>query len=139
MIDTVHVVLDTETTGLSPEKDRVVEIGAIKLINKKPVEKFHCYINPGRSISKEAEKVHGITDDFVRDKPSFAEIQDAFLLFIDRAKLVIHNASFDVGFLDAELARNGKALCVKDICEVEDTLMMVRKMSLRTLTNLPMV
>ncbi|SIS49413.1 DNA polymerase III subunit epsilon [Paracoccus saliphilus] len=105
-----EIVLDTETTGFDAEKDdRIVEIGALELLNHMPTgQTFHVYINPERSVPTEAFEVHGLGDDFLRDKPKFAEIAGDFLDFIgDDAKLVIHNASFDMKFLNAELKRAG--------------------------------
>ncbi|HLT76479.1 MAG TPA: DNA polymerase III subunit epsilon [Ferrovibrio sp.] len=102
-----EVVLDTETTGLDPrDGDRVVEIGCIELINHIPTGKhFHVYINPERPMPEEAFKVHGLSDEFLKDKPVFAAIAKDFCEFIGEDPLVIHNASFDIGFLNAELAR----------------------------------
>ena len=102
-----EIVLDTETTGLEPATgDRIVEIGAIELLNHKPTGKhYHQYINPERLMPHEAFAVHGLGDDFLREKPVFAAIADAFLQFIGDAALVIHNASFDMKFLNAELGR----------------------------------
>lgn len=105
-----EIVLDTETTGFDAEKDdRMVEIGALELLNHVPTgNTFHVYINPERSMPTSAFEVHGLGDDFLRDKPKFAEIAAGFLEFIgEDAKLVIHNASFDVKFLNAELKRAG--------------------------------
>lgn len=101
-----EVILDTETTGLDPANgDRVVEIGAIELLNHLPTGRtFHVYINPERDMPKEAEAVHGLSTTFLRDKPVFAAIAQEFLDFIGDATLIIHNASFDVAFLNAELA-----------------------------------
>jgi DNA polymerase III subunit epsilon len=100
-----EIILDTETTGLDPATgDRIVEIGAVELINHLPTGRtFHVYINPERDMPKEAEAVHGLSSAFLRDKPVFASIAGEFLEFIADATLVIHNASFDVGFLNAEL------------------------------------
>lgn len=102
-----EIVLDTETTGFDPEQgDRIVEIGAIELYNHMPTgHTFHHYINPERTMPEEAFAVHGLGDDFLRDKPVFADIAQAFLDFVQQAKLVIHNAGFDMKFLNAELAR----------------------------------
>lgn len=105
-----EIVLDTETTGFDAEKDdRIVEIGALELFNHLPTGRtFHVYINPERSMPTEAFEVHGLGDDFLRDKPKFAEIAQDFLDFVgDDSKLVIHNASFDMKFLNAELKRAG--------------------------------
>lgn len=100
-----EVVLDTETTGFDPETgDRIVEIGAVELMGHMATGRtYHQYINPERSMPEEAFQVHGLGDDFLRDKPKFAEIGQAFLDFIGDAKLVIHNAAFDIKFLNAEL------------------------------------
>jgi DNA polymerase-3 subunit epsilon len=101
-----EVILDTETTGLDPANgDRVVEIGALELLNHLPTGRtFHVYVNPERDMPKEAEAVHGLSAAFLRDKPVFAAIAQDFLDFIGDATLIIHNASFDVAFLNAELA-----------------------------------
>lgn len=100
-----EIVLDTETTGFDPEDgDRIVEIGAVELLNHVPTGRtFHEYINPERSMPQGAFEVHGLGDDFLKDKPKFAEVGQAFLDFVGDAKLVIHNASFDMKFLNAEL------------------------------------
>lgn len=100
-----EIVLDTETTGFDPQSgDRIVEIGAVELIGHVPTgETYHQYINPERAMPDEAFQVHGLGDDFLRDKPKFAEIGQAFLDFIQDSKLVIHNAAFDIKFLNAEL------------------------------------
>ena len=100
-----EIVLDTETTGFKPEEgDRIVEIGAVELWNHVPTGKtYHQYINPQRSMPQEAFEVHGLGDDFLRDKPVFAEVGQAFLDFVGDAKMIIHNATFDMKFLNAEL------------------------------------
>lgn len=100
-----EIVLDTETTGFEPEQgDRIVEIGAVELYNHLPTGRtYHQYINPERAMPQEAYEVHGLGDDFLRDKPVFARIAQEFLDFVQDAKLVIHNASFDMKFLNAEL------------------------------------
>ena len=102
-----QVILDTETTGLDPSQGhRVIEIGAIEMVNRRQTQRtFHVYINPERLVDPEAMAVHGITDEFLADKPNFAGIVDEFVDFIRGAELIAHNAKFDVGFLDAELAR----------------------------------
>ena len=102
-----EIVLDTETTGLSPATgDRVVEIGCVELLNHIPSGRhLHLYLNPERSMPEEAFRVHGLSDEFLRDKPRFAETAAAFLDFIEDSTLVIHNAPFDMGFLNAELER----------------------------------
>lgn len=124
-----QIVLDTETTGLSPEEGhRVIEIGCVELLNRKLTgNHFHCYLNPERRVDPEAMKVHGITDAFLLDKPLFQDIVDDFIRYIRDAELVIHNAPFDVGFLNAELARiRGKGR-VEDVSTILDTLTMARK------------
>ncbi|MEE8444099.1 MAG: DNA polymerase III subunit epsilon [Alphaproteobacteria bacterium] len=105
-----EIVLDTETTGLSPaDGDRVVEIGCIELINHVATAgHFHVYINPERPMPAAAEAVHGLGDEFLADKPVFAEVAEGFLAFVGEDPLVIHNAAFDMGFLNAELARLGR-------------------------------
>lgn len=104
-----EIVLDTETTGLYPDQGhRIVEIGCVELINHVANDRhFHVYINPERPMDADAEAVHGLTDGFLADKPVFTEIVDGFLTFIGDAPLVIHNAAFDIGFLNAELGRAG--------------------------------
>ena len=105
-----EIVLDTETTGLDPKDGhRIVEIGCIELVNYVPTQAtYHCYINPERSMPSEAEEVHGLTEAFLSDKPVFQTVVDDFLAFIDSAPLVIHNARFDIAFLNAELDRIGR-------------------------------
>jgi DNA polymerase-3 subunit epsilon len=107
---TREIVLDTETTGMSPaEGDRVVEIGALELINHMPTGKtFHTYLNPERDMPEGAYRVHGLSIDFLADKPLFHEIADEMLAFFGDARLIIHNADFDMGFLNAELTRIGR-------------------------------
>ncbi|TVQ55556.1 MAG: DNA polymerase III subunit epsilon [Rhodobacteraceae bacterium] len=106
---TREIVLDTETTGLDPaEGHRVVEIGAVELMNHVPTGRVHhVYINPGRPMPPEAEAVHGLTDAFLADKPVFAAVAEAFVGFVAEARLVIHNAAFDMRFLNAEFERLG--------------------------------
>lgn len=122
-----EIVLDTETTGLNPNgDDRVVEIGCVELINLVPTGRtFQRYINPERQMPDGAAAVHGLTDEFLADKPVFAEVAESFLQFIDDAPLVIHNASFDMGFLNAELARLGRPLL--ETGRAIDTVQMARK------------
>ncbi len=104
-----QIVLDTETTGTDAARgDRVIEIGCWELLDRRPSgRKFHCYLNPDRDSHPEALKVHGLTTEFLSDKPRIGEVVDDFLAFIRDGELVIHNAAFDVGFLDAELERCG--------------------------------
>ena len=122
----LEVVLDTETTGLSvKEGHRIVEIGCIELKNQIPTSnKFHCYLNPERKVSEKALKVHGYTDTFLLDKKKFIEIADEFLNFIKNKKLIIHNAEFDLGHLNNELALLNKEKIKKD--QVIDTLEIAR-------------
>ena len=125
-----YIVLDTETTGLEVKQGhRVIEIGAV-LVNdrKKSEEHFHTYLNPSRLIDEEASKVHGITNSDLEDKPSFDEIAEEFINFIDGSTLVIHNAPFDVGFLNNELQLASTSYPdIQDICEVEDSLLIARE------------
>lgn len=122
-----EIVLDTETTGLSCAKgDRIVEIGCVEMINHVRTDKtFQVYINPEREMSEGAARVTGYTDDFLKDKPVFAEVADDFLNFVGNGRLVIHNAQFDVGFLNSELERLGKPGFKLE--DVVDTLEMARK------------
>ena len=125
-----QVVLDTETTGIEPSQGhRIIEIGCVELENRRFTGKtYHQYINPEREIEAEAISVHGITNQFVEDKPVFAAIAPEFLDFIRGAELVIHNAPFDVGFLNHELALMKSGLgVIKDYSGVLDTLAMARK------------
>ena len=122
----LEIILDTETTGLSiKEKHRIVEIGCIELENQIPTNnKFHHYINPQRSVSEEAKKVHGYSDKFLSDKKTFEDISNDFLNFIKGKKLIIHNASFDLSFLNYELKLINKDLI--DDKNVVDTLELAR-------------
>ena len=125
-----QIVLDTETTGLEPDQHRIIEIGCVEIINRRLTGKrYHQYINPEREIDEGAFQVHGISTEFLSDKPLFAEIAKEFLDFVKDAELVIHNAPFDVGFLNAEFAKLGNEWGkVSDHCAVLDTLMLARKM-----------
>lgn len=131
-----EVVLDTETTGLDPrDGHRVVEIGLLEMRNKVLTgRKFHHYLNPERSMPTEAYRIHGISGEFLKDKPRFIEIADEFLDFVNGAKLVIHNAVFDIKFLNHELSLLKKPLL--DIGNAIDTLAMARKMFPGMKTNL---
>lgn len=122
-----EIILDTETTGLDPNRgDRLVEIGGIELVNHFPTGRsYHVYINPERDMPEEAFRVHGLSAEFLSDKPRFAELVDDFSSFIEGARLVIHNAAFDMGFINAELKRAGRALFPMDM--VTDTLSMARR------------
>ena len=121
-----QIVLDTETTGLNPlGGDRIVEIGCVELINHIPTGRhFHRYVNPDRAMPDEAYRVHGLSDEFLRDKPRFAEIAAEFFEFVGDATLIIHNAPFDMGFLDAE---HGRARVPKLTNAVIDTVMLARQ------------
>lgn len=126
-----QIVLDTETTGLEPRLGhRIIEIGCVEVIDRKVTgNRYHQYINPEREIDEGAVEVHGITTAFLADKPRFADIVDDFLNFIRGAELVIHNAPFDVGFIDHELTMlNQQQHHVANICTVMDTLVLARKM-----------
>ena len=125
-----QIVLDTETTGLEPTQGhRIIEIGCVELINRRMTDnRFHMYLNPDREIDQGAIDIHGITNEFLADKPHFDEIVDDFLNFIRGAELVIHNAPFDVGFINHELAKIEKNQKVEDICSVLDSLVLARKM-----------
>jgi DNA polymerase-3 subunit epsilon len=124
------VVLDTETTGLNPQEGhRIIEIGCVELVNRRLTGKrFHVYINPERTIDAGAIEVHGITNQFLDDKPVFSGIADDFIAFIQGAELVIHNAPFDVGFINYEFSRLNKPTgTVADYSQVFDTLTYARK------------
>ncbi|MGC6404180.1 MAG: DNA polymerase III subunit epsilon [Candidatus Comchoanobacterales bacterium] len=125
----LEIAFDTETTGLSPERHRVIELGACVIARAGYDEdkKYHQYVNPQRSIDPEAEKVHGLSQEFLSDYPLFSEVIDAFLDFVSGHTLVIHNAPFDVGFMDAELLRCGKRP-LKHYCKIIDSLPLARKM-----------
>ncbi len=122
-----EIVLDTETTGLDPDTgDRIVEIGCVELINHIPTGKtYHQYLNPERSMSEEVIAVHGLTEEFLSDKPKFGEIADEFLAFVGEDTLVIHNAPFDMKFLNFELKKANRPLLSYD--HVIDTLVMARQ------------
>ena len=122
-----EIVLDTETTGLDPNTgDRVVEIGCVELLNRIPTgASYHVYVDPERDMPDGAFRVHGLSSEFLSTKPKFAEVAEEFLAFIGEDALVIHNAAFDVGFLDAELGRLGKPKIGRE--RVVDTLMLARR------------
>lgn len=126
-----QIVLDTETTGLEPsEGHRIIEIGGVELVNRRPTNNhFHVYLQPDREIDEGAIAVHGITNEFLQDKPRFADIAEQFLDFVRGAELVIHNAPFDIGFLNHELKLLDPTLEPVDaICGVLDTLLLARRM-----------
>jgi DNA polymerase-3 subunit epsilon len=122
-----EIVLDTETTGLDPfQGHRLIEIGCIELVNRIPSgQSFHCYLNPERDVPVEALEIHGISADFLKDKPRFSEIAEDLLAFIGDAPLVAHNALFDLGFLNAELERSGQMLVARE--RFIDTLLLARR------------
>jgi DNA polymerase-3 subunit epsilon len=122
-----EIVLDTETTGLDPRSgDRLVEIGCIELDNKFPTGRsYHVYINPDRAMPREAFEVHGLSDAFLADKPRFEDVVDEFLAFIGDARLVIHNAQFDMGFINSELKRTGRTTLADD--RAIDTVQIARR------------
>ena len=123
------IVLDTETTGLEVEQGhRIVEVGAVALADRRRTDlHFHSYLNPQRAIDEEAERVHGLSLERLTNEPEFAEIAESFLEFVEGSILVIHNAAFDLGFLNAELKRaSSKYPALEEICDVEDTLLMAR-------------
>lgn len=126
-----QIFLDTETTGLHAETgDRIIEIGAIELVGRERTgREFHHYLQPDRQIDEGAIKVHGITNEQLKDCPRFADIADEFIAFVQGAQLVAHNADFDIGFLDAELARieGASPSSMKEICSVFDTLAEARR------------
>lgn len=125
-----QIILDTETTGLSwASGNRVVEIGCVEMVERRPTGRtFHCYLNPEREFEAGAQEVTGLTLEFLADKPLFAAIAEEFLAFIDGAELVIHNAAFDVGFLDNELRLLGPQYGkLADRCTIEDTLLLARQ------------
>lgn len=122
-----EIILDTETTGLDPKGgDRLVEIGCVEVLNRFPTgNSYHVYINPERAMPREAFEVHGLSDAFLADKPLFDDVAEAFMAFIADANLVIHNAQFDMGFINFELKRSGRPAIGNE--RVVDTLMMARR------------
>jgi DNA polymerase-3 subunit epsilon len=122
-----EIVIDTETTGLDPANgDRLIELGCIEIVNRIPTgREFHRYLNPQRDIHRDAVAVHGLTGEFLKDKPLFKDIADEFLAFIDDAPLVAHNASFDLGFINAELQRAARPPLTLN--RVVDTLVLARR------------
>ena len=123
------IVLDTETTGLEVDQGhRIIEIGAILLEDRKKTDQhFHTYLNPQRAIDEEAQKVHGISNEKVKNEPEFSEIAESFLEFVQGSVLIIHNAPFDLGFLNSELKRaSSQYPLLEEICEIEDSLLLAR-------------
>jgi len=126
-----QIVLDTETTGINPkEGHRIIEIGCVEMIDRKLTgNTFHVYVNPERDVEKEAIGVHGITDEFLADKPLFKDVCEGFVEFIRGAELIIHNAPFDVGFMDHEFKLcKSKVKTTSSICKVLDTLVLAKEM-----------
>ena len=125
-----QIVLDTETTGLSAEGgDRIIEVGCVELVARKLTgNNKHFYLNPGRDSHEDALKVHGISNEFLRDKPKFAAIADELLAYLQGAEVIIHNAAFDVGFLNKELELLGRPPLKSCVGKVTDTLRMAKEM-----------
>jgi len=125
-----QIVLDTETTGLEPKQGhRIIEIGCVEIINRRKTDRhFHQYLNPDREIDDGAFNVHGISTEFLSDKPRFADIAQEFIDFIRDSELIIHNAPFDIGFINAELKKLGRKWGkTEDYCSVIDTLLLARE------------
>lgn len=125
-----QIVLDTETTGLSAENgDRIIEIGCVELVGRKLTgNNLHHYINPERDSHEDALKVHGISNEFLRDKPKFAQIVDELLAYLEGAELIIHNAPFDIGFLNKELELLGRPPIMRSVSGVVDSLVMAKEL-----------
>jgi DNA polymerase-3 subunit epsilon len=127
---TRQIVLDTETTGLNAKLgDRIIEVGCVEILSRQVTERhFHASVNPEREIAEGAAKVHGVTSEFLADKPRFAEVVKDFVEYIRGAEVIIHNADFDVEFLDAELGRAGAGRLLDHIAKVTDTLALAREL-----------
>ena len=125
-----QIVLDTETTGLEPEQGhRIIEIGCVEMVDRRlSGNNFHQYLQPEREIDAAAIEVHGITNEFLDDKPRFADVAQDFIDYVSGAELIIHNAPFDVGFLDHEFRLMENPARIDDLCAVTDTLVMAKKM-----------
>lgn len=125
-----QIFLDTETTGLDAHNgDRVIEIGCVELVNRKLTgNNLHLYLNPGRESHEEALKVHGITSEFLADKPKFEAVVDEFLAYVRDAEIIIHNAPFDVAFLNAELALTGRPPFKEHVASIVDTMVMAKEL-----------
>jgi DNA polymerase-3 subunit epsilon len=126
-----QIILDTETTGFEPHNgDRIIEIGAVEMVKRRLTQRnYHQYINPEREVPPDAIAVHGITDEFLADKPLFAAVVEEFMEFVAGAELIIHNAPFDVGFINHELAslKNNRWGKIEDHCKITDSLKVARK------------
>ena len=131
------IVLDTETTGIRPEEGhRIIEVGAVQILNREITNtEFHKYVQPNRPVG-DSVNIHGITDKFLINKPHFDKISDDLLSFIEGATLIIHNAPFDLGFLDNELKINGTNKKIEDICQIIDTLELSKEQRPGTMHNL---
>lgn len=125
-----QIFLDTETTGLYADQgDRLIEIGCVELVNRKLTgNNLHLYVNPERDSHEQALRIHGITSDFLRDKPKFAEVVDQFLEYVQDAEIIIHNAQFDIGFLNKELELLGRPRFKEHVASIVDTLAMAKEM-----------
>ena len=125
-----QIFFDTETTGLYPDQgDRIVDIGCVEMVNRQLTGRhLHLYLNPERPSHEDAQRIHGLTEAFLADKPKFAAVADEFLAFVAGAELVIHNAPFDIGFINAELKRARRPPVNDGIAGVRDTLLMAREM-----------
>lgn len=125
-----QIFFDTETTGLSPESgDRIIEIGCVEMENRRLTgNNKHFYLNPGRPSHEDAVKIHGLTEEFLADKPVFASVADELLEYLAGAEVIAHNASFDVGFFNEELRRLGRPKFANFVAQVSDTLVMAREM-----------
>ena len=125
-----QLFLDTETTGLYPDRgDRLIEMACVEMVNRKLTgNNLRLYVNPGRSVPEEAVNIHGITEAFLADKPKFAAVADEFMAFVQGAEIIIHNASFDLGFLNMELALLGRPMFAGHVSKVIDSLAMAKEM-----------
>jgi DNA polymerase III subunit epsilon len=125
-----QIFLDTETTGLNADSgDRIIEIGCVELLNRRfSGNNLHFYVNPERASHEEALKVHGLTEEFLADKPKFASVADELMAYLEGAEIIAHNAAFDVGFLDAELKRLGRKPFAQHVGEITDTMLMAREL-----------
>lgn len=125
-----QIFLDTETTGLNAESgDRIIEIGCVEMLNRRlSGRNLHFYLNPERSSHEDAVKVHGLTDEFLADKPLFSAVADELMDYLAGAEILIHNAAFDIGFLNAELRRLGRPAFEAQVGSITDTLLMAREM-----------
>ena len=125
-----QITLDTETTGIhAASGHRIIELGAIEIVNGSMTDNsYHVYLNPKRNIEPAAGEIHGIRDEFVADKPEFSEIIQEFIDFIQDAELLIHNAPFDVSFINQEFSLAGFSKTIEDLCKITDTLPMARKL-----------